>query len=99
LYNGVAPNPVTNTKLIREVARVVNRPLLLPNIPKFLLKMVLGEMSYLLVSSQRVSSKKIEERGFDFQFSNICRALQDLYGADEGVVSKPSKARSEFLHE
>jgi len=78
-YNGVGPNPVTNTKMVKEIAKVLDKPLLLPNIPKFAMRMILGEMSYLLFASQRVSSKKIEEEGFVFNHNNISLALEDIY--------------------
>lgn len=79
VYNGVAPNPVTNAKMVKELAKVLNRPLFLPNIPHFVMRLILGEMSYLLFVSQRVSSKKIEKKGFNFKFNNICRALENIY--------------------
>ena len=79
IYNGVGPNPVTNTKLVKEIAKVLEKPLFLPNIPRFAMKGVLGEMSYLLFASQRVSSKKIEEDGFVFEHTNVCRALEEIY--------------------
>ena len=86
VYNAVAPNPVTNTKLTKELARVLDRPLWLPNVPAFLLKAILGEMSTLLLASQRVSSKKIEDEGFTFQYTNICQALKDIYiSQEEGI--------------
>jgi uncharacterized protein (TIGR01777 family) len=83
IYNGVAPNPVTNTKLVKEIAAVLNRPLFLPNIPRGLMQLLLGDMSYLLFASQRVSSKKIEEEGFEFYHKNICTALKSLLGPAE----------------
>ena len=79
VYNGVASNPVTNYKLIREIAHVLKKPLFLPNIPKFLMKFILGEMSYLLFASQRVSNKKIEEMGFVFDYPNVLMALENLF--------------------
>lgn len=82
-YNGVAPNPVTNTKLTKELAKILERPLWLPNVPAFFLKLVLGKMATLLLASQRVSSKKIEEEGFSFQYVNICQALKQLYTPQE----------------
>jgi len=78
IYNGVAPNPVTNAELTRTVARVVKRPLLLPNIPKFTMKLMLGEMHMLLFESQRVSSQRIESDGFVFKFHHLEPALEDL---------------------
>lgn len=80
IYNGVGPNPVTNTKLVKEIARAVERPLFLPNIPKFVMKTLLGEMAYILFASQRVSCKKIEEEGFSFIYPNVCLALEQIYG-------------------
>lgn len=86
IYNGVAPNPVTNTKMTKELAKIMERPLWLPNVPAFLLKTFLGKMSTLVLASQRVSSKKIEEEGFSFQYVNICQALKNLYALkEEGV--------------
>lgn len=78
IYNGVAPNPVTNKALTKVAARVLNKPLLLPNIPKFAMQLALGEMHILLFESQRVSSQKIEAKGFNFKFMNLKPALEDL---------------------
>ena len=78
VYNAVAPNPVTNQKLTREVATVLERPLWLPKVPAWILRLVLGEMSRLLLASQRVSSEKIEAEGFVFDYKNVHRALADL---------------------
>jgi NAD dependent epimerase/dehydratase family enzyme len=78
VYNGVAPNTVTNKEFTKIVASVLQRPLILPNIPKFVMKLILGEMHILLFESQRVSSKKIEEKNFHFRFANLRPALEDL---------------------
>lgn len=83
VYNGVAPNPVTNLRLTKEIAAILKKPLLLPNIPQILLKVILGEMAYLLFASQRVSCKKIEDKGFNFHYKNICNALKDLFHVEE----------------
>jgi uncharacterized protein (TIGR01777 family) len=83
VFNGVAPNPVTNAKLTKEIASVLNKPLILPNIPRGLMQLVLGQMSYLLFASQRVSSRKIEEEGFEFYHKNVCNALRDLLKSEE----------------
>ncbi len=88
-FNAVAPNPVTNIKMTKELARVLDRPLWLPHVPKFLLRAVLGKMSQLLFNSQRVSSKKIEKAGFAFQYCNICTALEALYFAEKETDALP----------
>ena len=78
VFNGVAPNPVSNSELTKITARVLDKPLILPNIPKIAMKVVLGEMHILLFESQRVSSQKIEEAGFNFMFHHLEPAIQDL---------------------
>ena len=78
IYNGVAPNPVTNKELTKIAANVLQKPLVLPNIPKFAMKLALGDMHILLFESQRVSAQKIEANGFEFQFANLRPALEDL---------------------
>lgn len=78
VYNAVAPNPVTNAELIKTIANKLEAPLFMPNIPKIVMKMVLGEMHTLLFDSQRVSSKKIEDKGFYFKHHHLQPALTDL---------------------
>lgn len=77
-YNAVAPNPVTNKKLTQEIAAVLNKPLFMPNIPKFLMSLVLGEMHTILFASQNVSNKKIESEGFNFRYKLVDKALKNL---------------------
>ena len=78
IYNAVAPNPVTNKELVNEVASQMGKPVWLPNVPKVALKLVLGEMSHIVLSSQLVSSDKIEQEGYTFKYVNLAKALEDL---------------------
>ncbi|WP_299113021.1 TIGR01777 family oxidoreductase [uncultured Winogradskyella sp.] len=80
IYNGVAPNAVSNQELTKLAASILKRPLILPNIPKLAMKLVLGKMHILLFESQRVSSQKIENKGFNFKYANLRPALEDLLG-------------------
>lgn len=96
-YNGVAPNPVTNAKLTMELAKVLKRPLLLPNVPKFTMRLILGEMAYLLFASQRVSCKAIEEKGFEFSYLNICMALESFYRKDKDEQRDLGEYRKEYV--
>ncbi|MFN2261245.1 MAG: TIGR01777 family oxidoreductase [Psychroflexus sp.] len=77
-FNAVAPNPVNNKELTKAIAKQLKKPLILPNVPKFVLKLMLGEMSTIVLGSQLVSAKKIQSTGFDFSFSQIDKALEDL---------------------
>lgn len=76
VYNAVAPNPETNQTLSKQIAKTLNMPFFLPNVPRFVLKLVLGEMHILLFESQRVSSKKVEDTGFDFKYYNLKNAIE-----------------------
>ena len=78
IYNGVAPNAVTNKEFTKVAANVLQKPLILPNIPRFVMRLALGEMHILLFESQRVSSQKIESKGFNFTYANLKPALEDL---------------------
>lgn len=80
VYNGVAPNPVSNTELTKTATKVLKKPLILPNIPKFAMKLVLGEMHIILFESQRVSSKTLEDKGFVFEYNCLKPALENLLG-------------------
>jgi len=78
VYNGVAPNPVTNTELMEGIAKQLDKNVWLPNVPAIALKVALGDMSTVVLSSQLVSSDKIEKTGFSFRYKNLTKALEDL---------------------
>ncbi|MEP4093132.1 TIGR01777 family oxidoreductase [Reichenbachiella sp.] len=77
-YNLVAPEPVTNAKLTRLIARIIKRPLWLPNVPGFMLKFLLGEMSTVVLEGHKMSSKKLEDAGYQFNFPAAEKAISDL---------------------
>jgi len=74
-YNATAPNPVTNDEFTSTLAACLKRPTLLP-LPAVFLKVLLGEMSALLLGSQRVIPKRLLDQGFEFQYSKLDEALK-----------------------
>lgn len=76
VYNAVAPYPVTNNELVKQVSRVMKKPFFMPNIPKFIVEMILGEMHVLLFASQNVSAKKIISTGYQFKYLSLEKALK-----------------------
>lgn len=78
VYNAVAPNPVSNKQLTNAIAKQLNRPILVPFVPGFILKIILGEMADIILNGSIASSEKIEATGFKFSFEKISFALQDL---------------------
>lgn len=78
VFNGVAPNPVKQRNLIKSIALSLKRPVILPSVPRFVLKLVLGEMASMILSSQLVVSKRWEEEGFVFNYTQVDAALENL---------------------
>ena len=78
IFNAVSPNPVSQEKLVRILAKALKRPFFLPPFPKFLLKSLIGEMSHLVLDSHWISSQKVLDKGFDFKYENIELAMQEL---------------------
>ena len=79
VYNAVAPNPVSNEKLSLAIATVLKKQLFMPNIPKFIMKLLLGEMHELLFENRNISSQKIVEKGFVFKYKTIDEAMENIY--------------------
>lgn len=78
IFNGVAPNPVKQRELVKVIGKTINRPIVLPKVPSFVLKLLLGDMSAVVLESQRVSSQKVENFGFQFTYHHLQPALEDL---------------------
>lgn len=78
IYNGVAPNPISHQEMTKIIAKVTKRPLFLPNIPQFIMKLFLGSMHELLFESQKVSAEKILNAGFEFEYTNFESVANDL---------------------
>lgn len=78
IYNGVAPHPATNHDITHAIGKTIGRPILLPNVPEFALRLMLGEMADMVLFSNKVSSEKTEKMNFRWQFPELKGALDDL---------------------
>ncbi|MDD5321969.1 MAG: TIGR01777 family oxidoreductase [Methylococcales bacterium] len=78
-YNATAPNPVTNREFTRVLAHCLKRPALF-TVPAGLLKLLLGEMSELVLGSQRVLPERLLEQGFRFKYTDLSSALNQVFG-------------------
>lgn len=78
-YNAVAPEHATNQSFTKKIAEVLKKPLIMPNVPVFVLKLLFGELSVAVLEGSRASSEKIEKAGFEFKFPNLEKALKDLF--------------------
>ena len=64
--------------MTKAIAKVLRKPLWLPNVPAFALKLLLGEMAQIVLNGSKVSSLKIKQAGYQFEFDNLQEALTDL---------------------
>jgi uncharacterized protein (TIGR01777 family) len=79
VYNTVAPHPVSNKELVLEIARKERGRSYIPvHVPTFALKIKLGEMSVEVLKSATVSSEKIQQAGFIFQYPDLESAISQL---------------------
>ena len=78
IYNAVSPNPVNQNQMMRLISKILKRPYLFPNISEYILKLFLGEMSQIIISSHWVSCDKILKKGYVFIFPEIDHALKDI---------------------
>jgi uncharacterized protein (TIGR01777 family) len=76
--NATAPNPVTNAVFTEELAAALHRSTFLP-VPEFALKLLYGEMSEVLLASQRVVPVAAEAAGFRFRYPQLPPALRNLF--------------------
>ena len=78
IYNLTSPNPVTNYRFTKELGKMINRPTVL-TIPKFVIKMIFGEMGdKLLLNGSAVYPKKLLDSGYEFQFKTIEASLENI---------------------
>ena len=78
VVNGVAPNPVNQKIFIKILSEVLESKIILPATPKWLLKLILGEMHELLFNSQDVISKRLIDKKFEFNYALLKPALTHL---------------------
>lgn len=77
-YNATSPEHTTNENLTKKIAKVLKKPLFMPNVPSFVLKLIFGELASALLEGSRASSEKIQNAGFEFKFPDLKGALEDL---------------------
>lgn len=78
-YNAVNGDHQTNKSLTKAIAGALKKPLWLPNVPGFAMKLVFGELASILLGGSRATADKIQETGFTFKFDNLKAALADIY--------------------
>jgi uncharacterized protein (TIGR01777 family) len=78
-YNAGAPNPVTNAEFTGALGKALGRPTVLP-MPETALKLLFGEMSELLLVSDRMLPMRLLDEGFEFKYPKLDEALAAIFG-------------------
>jgi uncharacterized protein (TIGR01777 family) len=79
--NFTAPHPVPMMEFGQTLGLVLHRPNWLP-VPGFALRLLLGEMSALVLEGQKVLPKKLLENGYHFKYPNLEEALKNIFPKD-----------------
>jgi uncharacterized protein (TIGR01777 family) len=75
--NATAPNPVRNAEFTRAMGRALKRPAIVP-VPALAIRALYGEMSEILLASQRVLPQAALEAGYRFKHPELGPALESL---------------------
>lgn len=77
VFNACAPEPVRNMQFAQTLAQTLHRPALIPT-PAWALRLLLGEMSVLLLGGQHLAPRRLQEAGFTWQYPQLQQALHNL---------------------
>lgn len=77
-YNAVSGKWATNKEMTQAIAKVLSKPLWLPNVPAFVLKIVVGQMAEIVLNGSKVSAEKVKDAGYSFNYTNLNQTLESL---------------------
>ena len=77
-FNAVSSEHISNLSFSKKVSKIFNHPFLAIGAPSFILQIVFGEMSTIILNGSRISANKIKQAGFKFKFENLEKALKNL---------------------
>jgi len=75
-YNAAITDNTTNASFSEKLANKYGYSIWLPNVPAFVLKLVMGEMAKLVLTGRRASSEKLESLGFHFKHKDLDNTLR-----------------------
>jgi len=78
VYNAVGQEIINNQNFMKTISKYSSKILMPINAPSFILKLMLGEMASLVLEGTPISSQKVIDAGFEFEFKNADEALKDV---------------------
>ncbi len=79
VYNAVSPDYKTNKEFTKELANALRKPFFFPAIPAPILRLLLGEMSDLVLEGSKIQPKRLQESKFKFRYENLKTAFKEIY--------------------
>lgn len=70
----------TNKQVTSEIAKQLKKPLLLPNVPGWFLKLILGERSIIILKGTSVTNDKLLKTGYQFKYPSLSESIKNQYG-------------------
>ena len=80
IFNAVSPEPVMHRQFMLALRRVIAPRSLVAAVPAFVMRILLGEKSAVVLDSTRVSASKVLLTNFRFMFPSLEPALKAIYG-------------------
>lgn len=93
VFNAVAPEYINNADFMDRLARVLKRPFFMPHVPRFVMRLVMGEAADLILGGSRISSEKIRDAGFEFKYRTAKQALRASVKAIKAVEEKGKRKK------
>lgn len=76
IFNAVSGSNPSNKELTQAIAKTLNKPIWFPSVPSVVLKLMLGQLAEeIVLNGVAVSNKKLTETGFQFEFTELNKAL------------------------
>jgi len=76
-FNALAANH-SNLEMTQTIAKLLCKSLWAPSVPTFVLKLILGERAFLVLTDLKASNQQIIQSGFSFSYPNLEQALKSL---------------------
>ena len=86
VYNAVGPEFCDIKNFMQTVADIIDRPIMLPNMPEFLIRLLFGDSAELVLYGPKISCEKILSEGFQFEFPTMTSALFNIYWSPQAAT-------------
>lgn len=83
IYNAVAPQQITNKDMMASIMKACGMKGILMSAPAFALQLAMGEMSRVVLNSNRIDTGKLARAGFQWKYTEVGNAVKHLLGKEK----------------